>query len=130
VLVGGLVIDFLGSVIVGLIGVSIVAASTIAGGGGPDQVSRDIASSRLLLWLGTGIGFGLTLLGGYVAARWAGNRFVLHGAAAGSISLVLGLGLSLGSASNLPPWLVYAGFILQVPLAAGGGWLAGRRAAH
>jgi hypothetical protein len=107
--VGGLGVDFIGSLIAGVLGTSVVAASTIASGGGPDQVARDVASSKLLLWLGSAIGFGLTLL-------------VLHGAAAGSISLWL------ASPSNLPPWLFCGGWAAQVPLAAAGGWLAGCRA--
>ena len=71
------------------------------------------------------VGFLLTVLGGYVAARWAGYRFVAHAAASGAISLALGLPFILLASTF--EWHIVIGCIVQVPLAMAGGWLAKRR---
>ncbi|HEU4428612.1 MAG TPA: hypothetical protein VFT98_07650 [Myxococcota bacterium] len=127
VLVGGALIDFLGTNVVGFILASVVAAVLLAQGVSGGEVEKDLTTNPLLLAASYGLGAGLTLLGGYVAARWAGLRFVLHGAAAGALSLALGLPFLFMATPW--DWFVYVGLTIQVPLAAAGGWLAARRVA-
>lgn len=132
VFVGGFLIDYLGSNLVG-VGSGIVAvAVAVAGGASPEDATRDAGKlllSPAFLWPGMALGSLLTLLGGYVAARWAGNQFLAHAGAAGSISLALGsLPHLLGVMAPQAAWVLYLGFAIQIPLALAGGWLAARRA--
>jgi hypothetical protein len=129
---GGFVIDYLGSNLLGILASVVATAVVVARGTPPEQAvgeavsvlqSPAVASALMLP------GAALTVLGGYVAARWAAHRFLLHAAVAGSISLVLGsLTILLGGVGPELELLVYFGFAVQVPLAIAGGWLAQRRA--
>ena len=130
-IVGGLVIDFLGSNFTGIV-IGLTAGIWVGlSGGSSHEAARILAGSPFVLGAASLVGSCITVLGGYVAARWAGARFLLHGVASGSIALVLNLPLLfLVGASTAPAWLTYTGFAIQLPLAATGGWLAARRAAR
>jgi hypothetical protein len=112
------VVDFMGTNVA-----SFGLAIAIAIGG-----SSDFVEPSLLLGSSVALGSLFTFLGGYVAARWAGFRFLLHGAATGALSLVLSLPFVLGATEATPAWLLYGGPAITVPLAMLGGWVASRRA--
>lgn len=125
VLVGGALIDFGGSQMAGFVVASLVAAVLLAQGLPPDRVAKELPGSPALVAVSYGVGSLLTVLGGYVAARWAGFRFVQHGASSGAVALLLGMPFLLMAAQW--PWWVWVGVVVQIPLAAAGGWLAQRR---
>jgi hypothetical protein len=128
VLLGGLVVDFLGTLAAAILAAVIVSAAIVSGGGGDAEVTAGLGSLAFLVAI-TAIGEILVAAGGYVAARWARRRPVAHGVAAGTLSLVLGLPFLLLPGATEPLWLVVVGLIVHVPLAALGGHLAGRRPA-
>lgn len=132
VLVGGFVIDYLGTSVFSLIVMVPFAVVAVRSGTPIEQLSQTVLGSPLFLWPTTVVSLGFTVLGGYVAGRWAGNRFKLHGAAAGSISFFLSLPFAFpdDGGGPLPAWLIHGGLLVQIPLAALGGWIAERRLAR
>ena len=131
VFVGGFLIDYLGTTLVSLVVAIPFAVAAVRSGATLEQMSQDVINAPLYLWPTTVAGSILTILGGYVAARWAANRYRLHGAAAGSVSLVLTLPfvITAPAIDTFSAWLTYASLIVQIPLATLGGMLAERRAA-
>ena len=100
-----------------------------------DELERYISLLSNLEPIGLGLEGLFCLLGGYIAARSAGVRGVLHGGAAGAVSFVLNalLGPSsvlkvLLSPSSALPILLFSSFRLSayVALGAAGVWLAAR----
>lgn len=69
------------------------------------------------------IGLGCSTLGGYVAARTAGQDLYLHAGLVGLASLLFGL----VAGTSGPFWFNVAGFVLVLPAALYGGYLADRR---
>ncbi|HEX7043969.1 MAG TPA: hypothetical protein VF203_05085 [Burkholderiales bacterium] len=69
------------------------------------------------------IGLACSALGGYVAARTAGRDLYLHAGLVGLASLLLGL----LAGTRGPIWFNVAGFLLVLPAALYGGYLADRR---
>jgi len=128
VFVGGALIDFGGSQVLGVVVASLAAAMLLSRGLPPDQVQKELPTAPMFVALAYGLGSALTLVGGYVAARWAGFRFVQHGAAAGAVALLVGLPFLLMATPWA--WHVYVGLVVQIPLAAAGGWLAQHRFAR
>ena len=127
VLVGGFVVDFLGTNVAS-VGLGI-AMGRIAIGLSSNSSYVLVEDPSLLLWSSVAVGSLFTFLGGYVAARWAGFRFLLHGAATGALSLTLSLPFVFGANETTPAWLLYGGPAITIPLAILGGWIASRRAA-
>ena len=129
VLLGGFVVDYLGSILAGVVlGVGFTLFE-VARGAAPNEAAQQLQNAPGFLWLIRGIGVSLTFLGGYVAARRAGTRFLLHACAAGAIPLVLVAvrRLLLPSVASAPMWITSLSYVVQVPVAAAGGWLAARR---
>jgi len=85
-----------------------------------------VTGAPYLLWL-IAYSFGLSLLAGYVAARIAGRRPVLHAAILGVVQLAIGIAVQTGSWELMPVWfhlsflaLVLPGHLLGGLLRAGG----------
>jgi len=125
VAIGGLGVDFLGTTVWAVLASLVVGIALAAGGASEDEVEAALGSAGFLLLLNAG-GLGLSILGGYVAARFAGHHPLAHGA--GSAALSLGLTLPLLSSADLlaTDWTTMAGVVAQIPLGVLGGALAGR----
>ena len=128
VLLGGLVVDTVGTILMAILAAVVVSAVVASRGGGEAEVTAALGSLAFLTST-FAIGEILVVAGGYVAARWARHRPVAHGMAAGALSLVLGLPFLLLPGAMEPVWPTVLSLIAQVPLAALGGHLAGRRVA-
>lgn len=126
VLVSGIGVDFLGSNVAGAAIAAVAAAVLTAQGVPEDGLAAAVPVSAAFLVPSYVVGLSLTLLGGYVAARWAAGRFVHHAAASGLASLLVGSPFLIAGSESLA-WHSYLGILLQVPIAAAGGWLAARR---
>ena len=74
------------------------------------------------------LGMVAALLGGYVAARLAGRRPLLHGLA---VATVLAIGAAFSLLATLGKgaiWSQVAALVLMAPCAVAGGWLRARQA--
>jgi hypothetical protein len=108
--------------------VLVVASYSLEGGfsGASDtEIDELFASTRfglLMLVVGTGC----TVFGGYVAGSRAGVAALKNGVAVGVADLALALGSSLlpDSGPASPLWLDALGYVLVIPAAALGGFLA------
>lgn len=125
----GVLADIGGSVLAGILLLSWFVGDAIA----PDipadeaeEIMRGLSQDGGFLTLSLLLGLAFTGLGGYVAARVARRELYLNAGLVGVISLVLGL--LFGGPG--PFWFEVAGFLLIVPAALYGGYLADRQLAH
>jgi len=127
ILLGGLLVDFFGTIVVSVI--LAVALGTVLAARGyaePDVVRW--LDSDAYLYVTSAFGLLMTIAGGYVAGRWARVREVWHGALAGALSLVLGIPFLLLPEGLDPLWLNLLLRTIQIPAAMFGGRQAQRRA--
>jgi hypothetical protein len=129
VLLGGLLVDFVGTIVVSVIlAVTLGTIMASRGYGEPDVVRW--LDSDAYLYVASAFGLLMTIAGGYVAGRWARAREVWHGGLAGGLSLVLGIPFFLLPDSTDPLWLNLLLLTVQIPAAMFGGRLASQRAAR
>jgi hypothetical protein len=120
VLLGGLGVNVLGAIAI------VAFVSALANRSGNRELPAALQSRAFLITTMAITGL-RAIAAGYVAARWARRRPVAHGLAAGTLSLVLSLLLYLVPGASDRMWVMAATLIAQLPLAALGGYLAGRR---
>ncbi len=121
--VAGVLIDIVGSTIIGvLLGVLVVATS---GGASAAQLAvlKDNIYVSVLGLLGSTLSTGL---GGYVAARLSLPEGMINALTVGVISLLLGIVLAVFVSDLTSGWKLLAGFILTIPAAYVGGKIATR----
>ncbi len=126
VLVGGLLVDVLGSILLVAVLASVLIALAL-GAGGIDAEIETVSKSTAFTVIAAGGGALLVVAGGYTAAWWARRRPVVHALGAGGLSLVvsgIGFWLQRGEATSF--WVDVASLVLHLPLAALGGYLYGR----
>ncbi len=104
----GTLVEIGGSILVGVIAIAL----------GVDLHTPSLP----VLAASTGIGFGLTFLGGFVAARLARTAELMNSGIVGAI--VVALGVSFLSFSPNPMWLDVTALLLTIPVAMLGGHLA------
>lgn len=125
-LVAGVAADWLGTLLTaGLLGAAFgVTAAT------PDSRLEELLADPLFLAVATLHGSLFTGLGGYVAGRLAPADPLRHALLVGLLSLVLAalLATTPGQGPEPPWWVDLAGYLLAVPAALTGGWLARWRA--
>jgi hypothetical protein len=66
------------------------------------------------------VGFGMTVVGGYVAARLAKQSPVVNAAFVGAASVILGV---LMGQDDIPMWYQAMAILLPIPSALAGGWV-------
>lgn len=122
----GVLVDWGGTLLATLVlGVALGVVMAVQGNYSPSYMEKAIIFPSLV------IGFGFTLLGGYIAGRTARQAHLLHGALVGAIGLLLSLLLYLFRPSlyaSFPLWYNVLSFAGIIPIAMAGGHLAGRRA--
>ena len=89
-----------------------------------DQLLAQLIRYWPFLMVSMIVGAGCTVLGGYIAARIARQRFLLHALAAGVLSLVLGILLFPQDDGPYAGVMALIGYGLHLPLAIFGGYLA------
>jgi len=122
--IGGLVVDFLGTMILAVTAGILMLGSAIA----DPSAAEVLAEPRYAVPL-TVIGSAMTLAGGYVAAKWARARSLRSSLAAGTLSLLAGSVFWFEPGAWEPVWLTVPALVLHLPMAALGGRLAQKHAA-
>jgi hypothetical protein len=123
-IVFGLSADFLATVGAGLL-LAIFAGSILLWQGRSLSEIREFHFEPPFLALVLASMVAATLIGGYVAARTAGQAHLPHGIVMGLLSLLIG---RLLTAANYPSWFDFLGTWLALPAAVGGALLAKSRA--
>ena len=118
----GCLTDLSGSLAVGLV-YGVVLGISMAVKGIPQEEIGTRLQGLIVLIPSFFIGFGFTLLGGFVAGRIAKHSESLHGGIVGAIGILLGF-LFYGS---FPLWYNIISFAGVVPAGMAGGYLAKQR---
>ena len=122
-IVAGVVLDAMGSIVVGIFYVLAILSAQVAQSG---QTVEDVLATQHLIVLEI-IGLLLTATGGFLAGRLAGASHICHGIAVGIGGLLVWLPFALiGITDGFPAWYELASFIGMVPAGALGGYLAAR----
>ena len=126
IVLGGLVVDVLGSMLL----VAVLASALIALAlrtGGIDARIETLSQSTTFTVVAAAGGSLLVVAGGYTAAWWARRRPVVHALGAGGLSLIISaLGFWLQRGVDGAFWVDIASLAFHLPLAALGGYLYAR----
>jgi hypothetical protein len=122
-IVAGVVLDAMGSIVVGTLYVLAILSAQVAQSG---QTVEDVAMQHLIVL--EIIGLLLTATGGFLAGRLAGASHIYHGIAVGIGGLLVWLPFELiGITDGSPAWYELASFLGVVPAGALGGYLSAPR---
>jgi hypothetical protein len=116
----GWVVDIIGSLVVGLVMGLVFGIAYARSGMSPQAMAEAFASSPVVLGISLVIGFGFTLVGGFVAAHMGRSAPLKHAFGMGVLSTVFGLFSSLISPKGTPVYAVL-GIGLTIPAAMLGG---------
>lgn len=119
----GTLVDIAGTLVVGIIIAMIALGMYVSDGGDIDTFEGDIYSNTLLLLFAMTLGFGFTVLGGYIAGRIAGGSPLFNASLVGLAGIIIGL-FFWGEG---PLWSDIAGILLSIPAAYLGGMIAVKR---
>jgi hypothetical protein len=124
----GFVVDNISTALVTLAFTTILVTRRFGADATEEDFDAIAASPEFLIGFFV-LGTACTVLGGFVAGSRAGREHVRHGAWVGIVNIVLGLVLLAipQPDSEMPGWLDALGFVVVVPAAALGGYLALRR---
>lgn len=118
----GMVLTFTLDIVIGVALFGVHGGFTTINLPEPEQVTAIRSLTHSTSYLAYAMFFGLltTTAGGYLAARFAGQRKYLNSAWIGVIGVILGLIIG----GDLPPWFRVTSFILTIPAALLGGYLS------
>ncbi|MGH8680755.1 MAG: hypothetical protein ACREVS_23140 [Burkholderiales bacterium] len=119
----GFGVDILATMVVSTLLSVVAGVSLAAGGSSPEETAALLDRSAGWLLVGMLGGLGCTVLGGYVAARFANHSEYANAFAVGVASLVFGEAVLIAFSQDLPLWLRLAGDLAVVPAALLGGHL-------
>jgi ABC-type glycerol-3-phosphate transport system permease component len=119
----GLAVDIGGTMVYSVVAATVASILLVQDGVGPENLGRALAESSTFQIAGLAGGLVCTMLGGYVAARFAGRGEYATAFAVGLASLVFGEAMMLFSAGETALWLRLAGDLLVIPAAVLGGHL-------
>jgi ABC-type glycerol-3-phosphate transport system permease component len=119
----GFLVDIGGTMVFSVVAATVASILLVQGGLGPEDLGRALAESTLFQAVGLAGGLTCTMLGGYVAARFANRGEYATAFAVGLASLVFGEAMMLFSAQATTLWLRLAGDLLVIPAALLGGHL-------
>ena len=124
-LAAGVAADWLGT----LLTAGLLGAAFGVGPETPDSRIEELLAAPEFLITATAHGTFFTALGGYVAARLATADRLRHAVIVGLFSLLLAVLLATAPGDRPEPawWVDAIGYLLAVPAALAGGWLAARR---
>ncbi len=110
-----------------MVGLFLFIGIAYAASGNLERLEEVFNSKDILLYL---VVFGLffTVLGGYAAARIAGQREIFHSAMVGVLSELSGIACSrVGSEPAPMDWVTMISYLLTIPVAILGGFVRARR---
>jgi hypothetical protein len=119
----GFLVDVVGTMVFSVVMAFVAGIALAAGGAPPEQAVRMIEAAPGFQLLGLAGGLCFTVLGGYVAARFANHSEYANAFAVGVASLVFGEAMMIAFGQELPLWLRLLGDLLVVPAALLGGHL-------
>jgi len=122
VVVSALLVDFGGTQIASMV-------IAFAGNAAAERGVAPATIASVYYWLANIIGACFSALAGYVAARWSGARFLVHGAATAFVVLAINLPTFLTALMGPNPAPVIVSYSAALPAALLGAWFARRRAA-
>ena len=118
-------IDIIGSTVIGFAALVVVIVSKQLG---VDDLADQAALTRLIygpevLVPSFAVGCVFSLVAGYVAARIAGTRELVHGLASSAASVAVTLGSIRQMVEFLPTAVIVGGIVLSIGFGCVGGWL-------
>jgi len=119
----GLFVDIGGTMVLSIVAATVASILLVQSGVGPEDLGGALAESTLFQIVGLAGGLTCTVLGGYVAARFANRGEYATAFAVGLASLVFGEAMMLFSDQTTALWLRLAGDLLVIPAAVLGGHL-------
>jgi len=119
----GLFVDIGGTMVFSIVAATVASILLVQSGVGPEDLGGALAESTLFQIVGLAGGLTCTVLGGYVAARFANRGEYATAFAVGLASLVFGEAMMLLSDQTTALWLRLAGDLLVIPAAVLGGHL-------
>jgi len=119
----GFGVDIAATMVVSTLLSVVAGVSLAAGGSSPEEAAALVDRSAGWLLAGMLGGLCCTVLGGYVAARFANHSEYANAFAVGVASLVFGEAVLVAFSQDLPLWLRLAGDLAVVPAALLGGHL-------
>jgi len=119
----GLFVDIGGTMVFSIVAATVASILLVQSGVGPEDLGGALAESTLFQIVGLAGGLTCTVLGGYVAARFANRGEYATAFAVGLASLVFGEAMMLFSDQTTALWLRLAGDLLVIPAAVLGGHL-------
>jgi hypothetical protein len=119
----GFGVDILATMVVSTLLSVVAGVSLAAGGSSPEEAAALVDRAAGWLLIGMLGGLCCTVLGGYVAARFANHSEYANAFAVGVASLVFGEAVLIVFSQELPLWLRLAGDLAVVPAALLGGHL-------
>ena len=119
----GFLVDIGGTMVFSVVAATVASISLVQSGVGTEDLGRALGESATFQVVGLAGGLLCTVLGGYVAARFANRGEYATAFAVGLASLVFGEAMMLFSAQTTALWLRLAGDVLVIPAAVLGGHL-------
>jgi hypothetical protein len=120
-LLAGIATDILGSLICGIAIGMVLGILLLIQGVPPAELVERMESPSVLV-LGGIVGYGFSMLGGYVAARLARRSELLHGGLNAALATLIGWTIPL--ANPIPVWIRVLMSLLTIPVGIFGGWIA------
>jgi hypothetical protein len=119
----GFGVDIAATMMVSTLLTVLAGVTLAAGGASPEEAMASFDRSAGWLVVGMLGGLACTVLGGYVAARFANHSEYANAFAVGVASLVFGEAMLIAFSQELPLWLRLVGDLAVVPAALLGGHL-------
>ncbi|MCC7547415.1 MAG: YrzE family protein [Burkholderiales bacterium] len=122
----GLISDIVATLAASIVLTGVVGRQLAGGNASVEDIEKTLLASDAYILLALAVGLASTVLGGYVAARVAGEREYLHGLLTGIAVLVFGEIMLAQSPATYPLGYRVIGVLLTVPAALYGAHLRKR----
>ena len=119
----GFVVDVGGTMLFSLVAATVASILLVSGGTAPEGLAAALEESGTFKLVSLGGGLACTVLGGYVAARFANRSEYATAFAVGVVSLIFGEAMMLFTTETAIWWMRLAGDLLVIPAAVLGGHL-------
>jgi hypothetical protein len=119
----GFIVDVGGTMVFSLVAATVASILLVSGGTAPEGLAAALEESGTFKLVSLAGGLSCTVLGGYVAARFANRSEYATAFAVGVASLVFGEAMMLFTTETATWWMRLAGDLLVIPAAVLGGHL-------
>ena len=119
----GFIVDVGGTMVFSLVAATVASILLVSGGTAPEGLAAALEESGTFKLVSLAGGLSCTVLGGYVAARFANRSEYATAFAVGVVSLIFGEAMMLFTTETATWWMRLAGDLLVIPAAVLGGHL-------